>query len=535
MTSSVLGCARQEAAPGRAGTGTPKADRVVLAVAPPQRESNEMRHMTGPNSWQLRPMYESLIGVDPSTGKLAPQLATEWKVEPNGSSIRFKLRQGIPFHDNWGSFSAQDVPVPWKENVKEDSLTGTRPYWTRTLREIEIVNPQEVVFHLNRPDGHFFESVSEARGNMEAQSLAHLEKQGPATMQSKPLAGTGPYQYKEREQGAYLRFQRVPYTHWRSTPDFPEFEFRWIKEASTRLAALVTGEVHIADLPQDLQPHAAQRGYKLLAGRVPALRTFVEYRCCNFRDINDFSKGYAQPDNPLMDIRVRRALSKAVDRNELNKAFFAGKGELMLVNHFHPTREGWNPEWERRFQETYGHDPGRARALLAEAGHGPNNPLIMNIRVYAVSGYSGSEDLAEAIGGAWRAIGVNVNLLTMDENEWTNLTRQFKLTNYAAVTATNATQFTGATVYSTSLGPRGGAERAEVDTLLKQVLGTLDEHKQRESWRAAGDAKFDAVLDLPLFWLPVEAMADPTNVSDWTYPGSLSGSWSHVDLLRAAR
>jgi len=407
MTSSVLGCARQEAAPGRAGTGTPKVDRVVLAVAPPQRESNEMRHMTGPNSWQLRPMYESLIGVDPSTGKLAPQLATEWKVEPNGSSIRFKLRQGIPFHDNWGSFSAQDVPVPWKENVKEDSLTGTRPYWTRTLREIEIVNPQEVVFHLNRPDGHFFESVSEARGNMEAQSLAHLEKQGPATMQSKPLAGTGPYQYKEREQGAYLRFQRVPYTHWRSTPDFPEFEFRWIKEASTRLAALVTGEVHIADLPQDLQPHAAQRGYKLLAGRVPALRTFVEYRCCNFRDINDFSKGYAQPDNPLMDIRVRRALSKAVDRNELNKAFFAGKGELMLVNHFHPTREGWNPEWERRFQETYGHDPGRARALLAEAGHGPNNPLIMNIRVYAVSGYSGSEDLAEAIGGAWRAIGVD--------------------------------------------------------------------------------------------------------------------------------
>ena len=159
----------------------------------------------------------------------------------------------------------------------------------------------------------------------------------------------------------------------------------------------------------------------------------------------------------------------------------------------------------------------------------------MSIRVYAVSGYSGSEDLAEAIGAAWKAVGVNVNLLQMDEAEWTNLTRQFKLTNYAAVTATNATHWTGSTVYSTSLGPRGGAESAEVDTILKQLLATLDETKQRELWRKAGDAKFDAVLDVPLFWLPVEAVADPKIVSDWVYPGSLSGSWSHADLIKAAR
>lgn len=531
----ALACAGQSAPDRPAGNGGPKVDRIVLAVAPPQRESNEMRHMTGPNSWQLRPMYESLIGVDPQNGRLVPQLAAEWKVEPNGSSIRFALREGIPFHDGWGNFTAADVPVAWKENVKEDSLTGTRPYWARTLRDVEVVGPKEVIFHLTRPDGHFFESVSEARGNMEGQSLAHLEKQGPATMQTKPLAGTGPYQYKEREQGSYLRFQRVPYQHWRSTPEFPEFEFRWIKEPSTRLAALLTGEVHMADLPQDVQPQAIQRGHKILSGRVPALRTYVEYRCCNFQDINDFSKGYVQPQNPLMDIRVRRALSKAVDRNELNKAFFAGKGEVMLVNHFHPARAGWNPDWEKRFSDIYGYDQARARALLVEAGHGPSNPLTMNIRVYAVSGYSGSEDLAEAIGAAWRAVGVNVNLLQMDETEWTNLTRQFKLTNYAAVTATNATQFTGSTVYSTSLGPRGGAESQEVDTVLKQVLGTLDEAKQRELWRKAGDAKFDAVLDVPLFWLPVEAIADPRIVADWTYPGSLSGSWSHADLIKAAR
>ena len=186
------GCAQQgppsqpsgPGASGAAGPATPKVNRVVLAVGPPSREGNEMRHLTGPTSWQLRPMYESLIGVDPQTGKLIPQLATEWKIEPNQTSIRFKLRQGIPFHDGWGELKAKDVLVPWKENIKEDSITGTRPYWVRTLKDIESVNDYEVVFHLNRPDGHFFESVSEARGNMEPSSSAHLEKQGPATMQT---------------------------------------------------------------------------------------------------------------------------------------------------------------------------------------------------------------------------------------------------------------------------------------------------------------------------------------------------------------
>ena len=49
-----------------------------------------------------------------------------------------------------------------------------------------------------------------------------------------------------------------------------------------------------------------------------------------------------------------------------------------------------------------------------------------------------------------------------------------------------------------------------------------------------GDVRFDSVQELPLFWLPVEAVIDPKIIADWTYTGSLSGSWSHVDLIKAA-
>ena len=80
-----------------------------------------------------------------------------------------------------------------------------------------------------------------------------------------------------------------------------------------------------------------------------------------------------------MDVRVRKALDKAINRDEMNKAFFAGKGEPMIVDHFHPSRAGWDPSWEQRFPEEYGYDPAKARALLAEAGYGPGKPLTTNI------------------------------------------------------------------------------------------------------------------------------------------------------------
>lgn len=537
---SGAACSQPATAPP-AGGGTdagpvmPKVNRVILAVAPPARESNEMRHLTGPTSWQLRPMYESLIGIDPKDAKLVPQLATEWKVEPDGRSVRFQLRKGVPYHQNFGEVQAKDWLVTWKEIQKEDSLTGTRPYWMRNLKEIEVVNDHELIFRLNGPNGHFFESASEARGNMEPMSTAHYEKIGPPTMQTGPVVGTGPYQYKSREQGVNLVYEKVPYKHWRGDAAFPEFEFKWMREASTRLAGLIAGEIHLADLPEDLKPQALAQGMKVATGKVPALRTFLTYQCCYFNDINDHSKGLKHPDAPLLNVKLREALNKATDRDALNKAFFGGKGQVLVNADWHPTREGWNPEWERRFKDMYGYDQAAARKLLEEAGYGPGKPYTVTVDFQPVSGYSGAEDMLEAIAGMWRQVGVDVRLQKTDPAEWANQTREFKHNNHITVTATNATQWTGATVYATSLGPRSGYEDSKTDLLKRELLNTMDPQKQAELWRRTGDAQFDAFVQLPLFWLPVEAVFNPKIVADWDFPGSLSGSWSHVQQIVPAR
>lgn len=544
---AITGCATPAATPAGPGPGaaaqpaaddkpvTPKVNRIVMGLAAPAVEANELRNIDGRTTWQLRPMYEDLIGVDPASGALIPQLALSWAVEPDGRSLRFKLRQGVPFHGGKGEFTSKDLEQPWREVIKEDSTSGTTPYWRGALNGIEPAGDYEAIYRLKGPDGYFFESISEARSVMEVFSKADYDARGPSNNLTKaPMVGTGPYEYVDRKQGEFLRYKRAFDKHWRTTPDFPEFEFRWMKEGSTRLAALLTGEIQIADLPEDLKAQALRQNMAIAKGKVPALRTFLSVYCCMFKDLADWSKGYAA-ESPLKDVRVRRALSKAINREELNKAFFAGKGETMVLNHFYPNRPGWNPEWEKRFPEEYGYDPAKARALLAEAGFPSGSALLTNVILQPVAGYSGGEDVAEAIVGYWRAVGIGVKTTPMDAATFEAQRRALKFENDIVLDATNATQWTGALSYGSSLGVRRGVESPEVDTLLKQLNATLDEKAQAERWRQIGDARFNQALDIPLFWLPVEAVVDPKIIREWVFPGSLTGSWTHVQNIKAAR
>src|SRR5690242_18557216 len=68
-----------------AASAAPKVQKVVLALGTPAREANDVRNLALNSLFQLRPIYEYLIGVDPQTGKLVPELATDWNLEPDGT------------------------------------------------------------------------------------------------------------------------------------------------------------------------------------------------------------------------------------------------------------------------------------------------------------------------------------------------------------------------------------------------------------------------------------------------------------------
>jgi len=507
-----------------------------MSLLPPGRESNDVRFITNTEIWHIRPMYEYLVGVDPETGKVVPQLATSWAVEDGGKAVRFQLRKGVQFHGGHGEFTAKDVVFTRDEMRKDDTTNGLRNFFTSTISDIEIVNDYELIMRMSRVDSTLLLNISEGENGFEIRSKAHFDQIGPPTMESGPLAGTGAYQFKERAQGQYIRFERVPYQHWRVTPEFPELEIRFQRENSTRLAAMLAGETHITVLPEDLMGEAEKKGLKTTSSRVAGLRAFMSIYCCVLNDPKDVSKGWVYPNSPLMDLRVRRALNKAINRDELNKSFFAGKGEVMILPHHHSTRQGWDPSWASRFPEEYGFDPAAARALLAEAGYGPGKPLSTNLFIVPLPSIGAAEDVQEAIAGYWRDVGVRPELLQTDSGEIRAAARERKYSNNIELRGTNNTLFGGMTGYSLTWGARGNYfEDPDLDQGALDAVTTFDEQKQDEGWRRGGESMFVKHSTIPLFWIPAQAVVNPQVVADYVYPGNITGTWTHVTGIKAAK
>ena len=486
-------------------------------------------------NFQLDPMYEFLVGYDATNGAYKPELATEWKLLPDGSGYSFTLRKGVQFQKGNGEFTSKDVLYTWQDLTREGSLHGESTWYKNQVKALETPSDYEAIFRLNPGSANFMHGISRAEPVMEIISKAHHDKQGDPTMQTEPTAGTSPYAFQSRAQSQYIRFQKATEKHWAYDPDFQEFEFRFAKEASTRLAGLLAGEVHMASLPQDLLKQAEAQGFKTLKGKVAGPRTFLNISCCFIKDPKNLASGYMS-DSPLQDVKVRKALAKAVNLDELNKAFFNGKGETMYNFHLHPTRPGWNPDWEKNFKSEYGYDLNAAKQLLQEAGYSAAKPLKTSLHIQNLPNVPGAPDIIESIAQYWRAAGVDVALLQEDNNEITTKQRAFAYQNDFFIVGTSSGQNIGSNAYFSSIPPRnGGMEDPTGDALLLKINDELDEKKQAEMWKQYGDWVYQQHYAIPLFWLPAEVSTNPKVVADWVFPGSITGTWTHIENLKAVK
>ena len=517
----------------------PVADRLVTAFEAPSTEGNETRHIGQTTVWQMKPMYEYLIDSHPITDEMIPGLALEWAVEegPEGPQVRFHLREGVQFHDDWGEFTAADVVHTMMNHQREGGLHGELVYFQDVTYETTAENDYEVLFKLSRPDSNFFAQISRLQGGVEIISKAHHDAEGDPVVigEDAPIAGTGTYQYVEREQAQNIVFERTP-DHWRFTPDFPELEIKFINEASTRLASLFTGEVHLTNLPEDNLQQAVADGYGVVRGHVQALRAFAQFRGQYENEASAVGDSYMDTGSPFLDVRVRQALNRAINRTEINDAFFGGKGLVMQVNHLNPGRPGWSQRWVDEFESKYGFDPDAAKALLAEAGYSSSNPLEIDINVAPLSRYAGADDIIETMANYWRDIGVTVNQYTEDTATRRARGRNFEYTREIAMGGTSSNITIGPKVYNTSFNPRGGGvEILESSKLMAEFIQTLDPVKADDLARQMGDIFFDQFISIPLFWLPAEAVINTDVVAGWDWPGSITGTWTHLETVQAVK
>jgi len=281
---------------------------------------------------------------------------------------------------------------------------------------------------------------------------------------------------------------------------------------------------------------AVSEGMETRVGIFPGVRLFGLNYCCYLNEKKNPDSGYIYPDSPLMDLRVRKALNKAINRDEMNQALFNGKGTLMYVNHFNSSRPGWDESWVTRFPAEYGYDPEAAKALLAEAGYGPNNPLETTVEVMPVTGISGGEDLAVTVASYWSDIGVDVDLESTDSAAFGARSRAGELSNNIRMFGTGSSIWTGVAILNSShTRSFTGVNVEPVERLLLKLIATVDPAQRDVIWHDIGEAMFVNHGSTQLFWLPAEATVNPEFVGEWSFPGSITGTWTHIHNIKAAR
>ena len=525
-------------APAAAPAPTPTVERLKFATTAPWIEVVlSWKGGSFATNLIVRNFAEPLVETDPRTGALIPGLATSWEMTtPDAKTWTFKLRKGVPFHFGWGEFTAKDVVHTISQIVGEGLATDSGLFRTlfgtteeEVRKSVQTPDDYTVVFKLLRPELNLDFVVSAQAGNLLIHSKAQWDKEGLAGTQKQP-AGTGPWQFVEQQLGQWLLFRRVE-NHWRKTPEFQEFQMLFVPEEATRLAMLMSGEVHITEVARDLHKGLIAQGMKVFNSQLPGTQTAF------------LLGGNYRPDTPAYDptvpvvkVKVREAINRAINRKELRDLIFKGVGEPLLVWAYHPKLPGWNPEWEKKFEEKYGYDPVRARQLLAEAGY-PKG-FKTKIVIVPFPGFPETTALGEALFNWLRTIGIEPETQDMELSQLREPARTKKAHNLIwAMRTSFTTPVTLLRFYNIS-GPAGRLftyENKLIDEKYQQVVNSADKAEQERLLREIGDIKFNDYAEAPLAWLPGQVVVNPKVVAEYIFPGKVDAVFTHFEYVRATR
>ena len=526
--------------PVSAGPVETKVDRVIYALGEVV-ETNRHWTTSRPSYYQFDPYTETLIGLDAQSNERIPRLAKSWESTPDGRTWTFNLVEGIPFHNDWSEFTVADAIFALDRVQGDDSQATSLAAYLRGS-EYRAVDDYtlEVVFPSIAIDTPARFSRGFGGGELMMLSKRQFDEVGAEGFDQQP-AGTGSYMYGGREQGQGIWFEKAPQPHWRGeNPDFQEVELRWVREDLTRLAALLTGEIHVAALSRELQLEAGRRGMEPAAAGVPTnyLTLFLGGQYYGaFQEDYDPNVPWANPETGKL---VRQAMNKAIDREEMLQHVLKGDGELMLSTQFHPVLRGWNPQWEADWEELYGYDQDAARELMAQAGYSPDNPMPFTSYNYFSADEPETAVMLEALINYWEPIGIDVTLL---DSEWGTVRKNYReRTEFIkkggwgnVITMRSLT--TQLTNWSSATGVGGGyhSDITEANYAAYSAMELIDNDRIDQLVAEVGNDRFYNFADIPFFWFRLTVMFNPEVVESWTFPGTAGSKTSHWDLLKAAQ
>jgi peptide/nickel transport system substrate-binding protein len=318
-------------------------------------------------------VYEGLVKAD-KDGRLQPALASEYRIEQDGLVYRFTIRQGVSFHDG-SPFTADDVKFTLEAAIGANFRGFTQ------IERIDV-SGSTLTLTLKAPDPEFLPYLTQGvvpRNNLDRE---------------KNPIGTGPFIIESYTVQQSLVLKKNP-AYWKEgVPALDKVTVVFVADSDALLLSLQGGNVDGAGVTSSIIQQLDPARFDI----IPGYSNMVQLLALN------------NGAPPLDDVRVRQAISYAVDVPEIIDTAFYGQGEPSGS----PLIPGLSAYYEDSLSGLYPHDADRARRLLSDAGRSSGFPLEITVP----SNYTMHVDTAQVIVNQLKAVGIGATIRLVDWATW---------------------------------------------------------------------------------------------------------------------
>lgn len=391
-------------------------------------------------------VFEGLLKPDAS-GNLNPAVAESYTVSDDHLLYTFKLRSGVKFH-NGQDVTPEDVIWSYQRCAEPDSADIIQVAAFAGV-EMYAEGDDTVCFQLQEPSNEFTSYLT----------TAILPKD--YTEQDTQPVGTGPFKFVSRTAQESVVLERFD-DYWGEKPELTKVTYKIIENADSILLSLQSGAVDVFAHLTTTQIAQLGDGFHVEEGTMNLVQALY---------LNNAEK-------PFDDVRVRQALSYAVDRQQILDLAFDGYGTL-LGSSMYPA---FSKYFDDSLTDYYTYNTEKAKELLTEAGY-PNG---FDMTITVPSNYQPHMDTAQVIVEQLKAVGINATIQPVTWESWVQDTysnRQFQST----VVGVDASSMTASAMLSRFVSTAGNNfinySNADYDALYAQAQACYDDEEQTTMYK----------------------------------------------------
>lgn len=452
-------------------------------------------HNLGPNNQIATTIFDALVLQDENQ-KLVPGLAESWK-PINETTWEFKLRKGVKFHDG-SDFNAADVVFSLNRPAKVPNSPSSMIIFTRAIAEMKVVDDHTLHFVTKAAYPLLPTDLSRV-AIMSAEAAKAGVAEGMTTealSKGEGLVGTGPYKFVEWVRGNRLVLEANT-SYWGGKSNWQKVTYRPMSNDAARVAALLSGDVDMIENPPPADLKKLRENPNVKISQAVSNR-LIYIHLDSFSEPTTIGIPDADGKNPLKDVRVRKALSMAINRQAIADRVMENLGVPtgdFLPSPMFGTRKDAKPE---------AYNPDAAKKLLADAGY-PNGFSITlgtpNDR------YINDAEISQAIASQWTRLGVKTKVEAVTRTVFFKNRDEFKYSAYLAgwgagtgemsdpLRALVATPDKDKGMGTTN---KGRYSNPKMDAVLEEALKTVDDAKRETLLQQASKMALDDQALIPI-------------------------------------